>query len=198
MFTSDIDIDFANRDMVLGAISYINASTEHGGGLRKHPTGVYVTRIPYDPRVNCSSIPYKVAEQRGYLKLDFLNVSVYSLIRDQAHYDCLLSRPVPWEKLENESFVKELIHISKWHALLNSLSEKVDSVLKMAMFLSIIRPGKKHLIGKSWEQIEKEVWDGSVTDGYAFKKSHSISYALLVTLHMKLLSESGRFPNKKD
>jgi hypothetical protein len=196
MFTSDIDIDFANRDEVLCLISHINASIDQDNKLRKHPTGIYVTRIPYDPRKNCSNISYKIAEERGYIKLDFLNVSVYSLIRDQAHYDCLLNQPVPWEKLNDESFVKQLIHVSRWHSLLNNLPEKVDSVLKMAMFLSIIRPGKKHLIGKSWEKIEKEVWDGSETDGYAFKKSHAISYALLVTLHMKLLAESGGFSNK--
>ena len=57
------------------------------------------------------------------------------------------------------------------------------------MFLAIIRPGKKHLMGKSWSEISKTVWDKG-TDGYVFKKSHAISYSWLVAVHMNLLRET--------
>ena len=43
------------------------------------------------------------------------------------------------------------------------------------MFLSIIRPGKKHLQGLPWNMIEKTVWDGDNSDGYVFKRSHELS-----------------------
>jgi hypothetical protein len=67
------------------------------------------------------------------------------------------------------------------------MSGEIDSILKKAMFLSVIRPGKKHLIGIPWNELEKKIWvkDG---DGYFFKKAHAISYAHLVAVHMNLLS----------
>ena len=56
------------------------------------------------------------------------------------------------------------------------------------MFLALIRPGKKHLIGKSWKDISQSVWDKDAT-GYTFKKSHAIAYAHLVVVHINLLEE---------
>ena len=58
------------------------------------------------------------------------------------------------------------------------------------MFLAVIRPAKKHLIGLSWSEIAKTVWDKN-DDGYSFKKSHSIGYAHLVVVHMNLIEELG-------
>jgi hypothetical protein len=58
------------------------------------------------------------------------------------------------------------------------------------MFLAIIRPGKKHLIGKPWKEVAKTVWDKG-TDGYVFKKSHSLAYAHLVAVHMNLITEGA-------
>ena len=34
------------------------------------------------------------------------------------------------------------------------------------MILAMIRPGKRHLVGKSWEEIEKEVWIKGDNDTY--------------------------------
>jgi hypothetical protein len=54
------------------------------------------------------------------------------------------------------------------------------------MFLAVIRPAKKHLIGRTWNEIAKTVWDKG-DDGYHFKKAHAISYSWLVAVHMNLL-----------
>jgi hypothetical protein len=35
-----------------------------------------------------------------------------------------------------------------------------------------------------------EVWDGDESKGYTFKKSHAVSYAALVALHMNLTNPS--------
>jgi len=35
------------------------------------------------------------------------------------------------------------------------------------------------------------VWDGDESRGYTFKKSHAVSYAALVALHMNLISTSA-------
>jgi hypothetical protein len=54
------------------------------------------------------------------------------------------------------------------------------------MFLAVIRPAKKHLIGETWAEVAKTVWDKN-DEGYNFKKAHAIGYAWLVAVHMNLL-----------
>jgi hypothetical protein len=71
------------------------------------------------------------------------------------------------------------------------MPEPVDSITRLAMFLAVIRPGKKHLIGERWSEIAKTVWDKG-TDGYIFKRSHSCAYSQLVVVHMNLLCEQER------
>src|SRR6056297_1819833 len=98
--TADIDLDFPDRSKVLSIIDHIPAKNRHGTEqhVAKHNSGVYVTDIPYDPINECATIDYKTAEERGYFKIDFLNVYVYSLIRDTEHYQWLLEQPTPWDK----------------------------------------------------------------------------------------------------
>jgi DNA polymerase III alpha subunit len=57
------------------------------------------------------------------------------------------------------------------------------------MFISLIRPGKKHLIGKTWREIAETIWDRD-EEGYSFKRSHAVAYAQLVVVHMNLLAEN--------
>ena len=64
---------------------------------------------------------------------------------------------------------------------------KPNSIEKMAAFISLIRPGKAHLQNLPWDAVLSQVWDGDTSRGYTFKKSHAISYAALVALHMNLL-----------
>ena len=58
----------------------------------------------------------------------------------------------------------------------------------MAMFLALIRPGKRQLVGKTWREIGDSIWD-STEEGYSFKKSHAVAYAHLVAVHMNLICE---------
>jgi hypothetical protein len=71
--------------------------------------------------------------------------------------------------------------------LLLKCPEPVNSIPRMAMFLALIRPGKRHLVGRTWQEISKTVWNA--TDEYTFKKSHSVAYAHLVAVHMNLICE---------
>ena len=82
MIDSDIDIDFGDRDKVLSLIEHIPAAMRNVDPIRKHPTGVYITEAPYDPVNNMCSLDYKEASDRGYFKLDLLNVNVYSEVKD--------------------------------------------------------------------------------------------------------------------
>jgi len=185
MIKSDIDIDFADRDKLLSLIEHIPASIRKDA-VKKHPTGVYPTNIPYDPVNQMSSLDYELAEQRGYFKLDFLNVHVYSQIRDESHLVELMKEP-DWNKLNESAFVEQLIHLGNHYNSLQKMPEPVNSIPRLAMFLAVIRPGKKHLIGRTWNEVAKTIWDRE-EGTYTFKKSHAVAYAHLVVVHMNLLN----------
>lgn len=187
-FTSDIDIDFGDRDLILDHIKHVPASIRSNIDIRKHNTGIYVTDVPYDPVNNMSSLDYNEAESRGYMKLDFLNVSIYKLIRDEQHLIELMREP-NWNLLNDSSFVEKLMHLGNHYNVLQSMPEPVNSIARLAMFLAVIRPGKRHLIGKPWSEVAKTIWEKG-TDGYTFKRSHSCAYAMLVVVHMNLLEEN--------
>ena len=65
----------------------------------------------------------------------------------------------------------------------------VNSIARMAMFLALIRPGKRDLLDQSWEKIGKNIWTIPTDGSYYFKKAHAVSYAVLVALHMNLIDE---------
>jgi len=180
----DIDIDFADRDVVLEKIKHRVARLDTG---KKHNTGVYVTECPHNPIDNLSTIDYKTAEDRGYFKLDFLNVSIYKDVRDEAHLKELMEKEPLWELLEQKDFVDLVFHLSGHDSLLKQL--KPTSVSQLAATLAIIRPAKRHLANKDWQTIEKEVWIKPTNGEYYFKKAHAISYAMACVVHMNLLCE---------
>jgi len=186
--SADIDIDFANRDNVLRLIQHTPARLIVNGQIRKHNSGVYVTDIPRDPVHDCAAIDYELAEQRGYFKIDFLNMSVYQLVQNPEHYKEMLDTTPPWDRLwQDPAWAKQLVHVGNYTDLLQSM--RPDSIPRMAAFISIIRPGKAHLQNKVWGEVFNEVWDGNDSKGYTFKKSHAVSYAALVALHMNLLNQ---------
>ena len=184
---SDIDIDFGSRDELLKLIPHTRAAMRNANPIRHHATGVYVTDIPYDPVRDMSSIDYVEADKRGYFKLDLLNVHVYNQVRDETHLVELMADP-DWSNLNDKLFVEKLIHLGNHYQSIQKMPEPVNSIPRLAMFLALIRPAKKHLIGKYWKEVAQSVWDKS-SDGYTFKKSHSISYAHLVVVHMNVLCE---------
>ncbi len=190
-FNSDIDIDFADRSQVLKHIEHIPSAMRNVKPIRKHATGIHVTKIPFDPINKMSSIDYSEAEKRGYIKLDFLNVHVYSNVRSEQHLINLMRDP-NWEKLKKRDFVEKLIHLNNQFDNIQKMPEPIDSIPKLAMFLAVIRPGKKHLLGKTWNEVSKTIWEKE-ENGYYFKKSHSYSYAHLVVVNMNLLEEESLF-----
>lgn len=184
---SDIDIDFGDREKILSLIKHVPASMRNVNPMRKHPTGVYITDIPYDPVNDMASIDYTEAEQRGYFKLDLLNVHVYNQVKNEEHLIELMREP-DWSLLNNKEFVEKLIHLGNQYDTLRKMPEPVNSIPRLAMFLAVIRPAKRHLIGKTYKEINNTVWEKDHT-GYSFKKSHAIAYAQLVVVHMNLLRE---------
>ena len=188
-FKSDIDIDFADREQVLAVLDTTSASIIRDGKLTKHNTGVYATDIPTDPFTGFASLDYNDAEERGYMKLDFLNVNLYKQVRDEAHLVELMREP-DWARLYDPAICAQLIHINNHYDTLLKMSEPVDTIPRLAMFLAVIRPAKRHLIGKTWRDVAADVWTKPADDGYYFKKAHAISYSQLVVVNLNLLCES--------
>ncbi len=191
----DIDIDVANRDLLLEHFKHVNASIiSEDGHIKKHNSGVYFHDIPKNSKKQ-STIDYKNAESRGYFKFDILNVSIYNDIKTEEEMSSLMVEP-NWDNLQNEDFFKKVIHISNHYDVYKKLLEPLDSIPRMAMFLAIIRPGKKHLQNQTWKDIAKTVWDQPTDGSYAFKKSHSVAYSHLVALHMNLLEKQSNLSSK--
>ena len=187
--SADIDIDLADREQLLKLINAVPAMQVQDGRIRKHNSGVYVTDIPYDPVHECAAIDYDTAEQRGYFKIDLLNMSVYELVKSPEHYQEMLDKEPEWSRLWTDpEWARQLVHVGNYTELLNTM--RPDSIPRMAAFISIIRPGKAHLQNKPWAEVFDTVWDGDTSRGFTFKKSHSISYAQLVVLHMNLINSA--------
>lgn len=186
-FQSDIDIDFADRKKMLELIWHVPASQRKNEQLVSHNTGIHVTDIPQDPFNGFAGLDYEVAESRGYIKLDFLNVNVYQRVHDPAHLDHLLQIPPSWASFNtDQAFFEQLIHVNNHWSVLKKMSEPVDSIPRLAMFLAIIRPAKRHLIGRTWKEVAEDVWTKPADDSYYFKKSHAVAYAHLVVVDMNL------------
>lgn len=187
--SADIDIDVPDREAVLKLIQHVPARQTVDGRVRRHNSGIYVTDIPQDPVNGCAAMDYEQAEQRGYFKIDLLNMSVYQLVQSPEHYEQLLAQTPPWHKLwTDSSWASQLVHVGNYTDLLKEM--KPDSIPRMAAFISIIRPGKAHLQRKPWTEVFDSVWDGDSSRGFVFKHSHAVSYAALVALHMNILNQS--------
>ncbi len=181
----DIDIDFANRDLVLNKIPHRVARLENG---KKHNTGVYVTECPYNPIDNIATIDYKAAEDRGYFKLDFLNVHVYKDVRNEEHLLELMEKEPLWELLEYTEFCSQVFHLSGNEELVKKLAPK--NLEQLAATLAVIRPAKRYLANSTdWDSIFDKVWTKPDDGGYYFKKAHAFSYAMAIVVHMNLLCE---------
>ena len=187
-FKSDIDIDFADREQVISLLNVTPASILRNGEMVRHNTGVYATDIPQDPFTSQASLDYDVAEDRGYVKLDFLNVNLYKQVRDEAHLIELMREP-DWAKLYDPDFCAQLMHVNAHYDTLIKMPEAVNTIPRLAMFLAIIRPAKRHLVGKTWKEVAETIWDKPTDDTYYFKKAHGIAYSNLVVVNMNLLSE---------
>lgn len=188
--STDIDIDFLNRDDILKYIKHIPATLRQKDVLKKHNSGVYFNPIPHDPLTGLAAIDFREAEDRGYFKIDFLNNTLYDGIKDEAHLDRLVATEPLWELFEEKDVVSQLAHIHNHYDVVNLLKPK--SIEQLAAVLAVIRPAKKHLTRQGWSQIMKEVWvKPDEENGYYFKKSHAISYATAVVVQLNLICEQA-------
>lgn len=179
--STDVDIDFADREHVLKLIEHVPAYILEHDKARKHNTGVYFHNVPVNPFTGYATLDYKTAENYGWFKIDLLNVGIYENFSSNDEIDRLLALEPNWQLLEHKEIIEQLFHIHNHSATVIQMKPK--SIEQLAMILAIIRPGKKHLIGRPWKEIEQEVWQKN-DDAYSFKKSHAIGYAMAIVLQM--------------
>jgi len=186
----DIDIDFLNREDILSKIPHVVAGRIDRGEYKRHNTGVYLQNMPVNPLSGLATIDYETAEQRGYFKIDFLNVNAYQGVKNEKHIKQLLSIEPLWDLMYEKEVCDQLFHVNGYHNLLAQL--KPASILELATVLALIRPGKKHLVPvcveKGFQAIQDEVWT-KTDEGYSFKKSHAIGYAHVIVMQLNLICE---------
>jgi hypothetical protein len=183
----DIDIDFLDRDQALKLFKYVGASRVDNGRLVKHNTGIYMHEVPVNSLTGLCAVPYDIAEEKEYFKIDFLNVSIYKGIKNEAHLVQLMETEPLWNLLLDDAFTDLLFHVNGHGSILKEM--KPENLEQLAAVLAIIRPAKRHLIGKDWTTVMKEVWTKPVNDEYFFKKSHATAYAVAVIVQMNLICE---------
>jgi hypothetical protein len=185
--STDIDIDFADREQILKIIPHVPAMILDDNKPRKHNTGVYFHEAPVNPFTSMATLDYKQAEDKGWFKIDLLNVGIYCDFTSNEQIDHLLEFEPQWELLEHKEIIEQLFHIHNHSDIVRQMRPR--SIEQLAMVLAVIRPGKRHLINQPWSVIEREVWV-KTDDVYSFKKSHAIGYAMAIVLQMNRLSYS--------
>lgn len=183
----DIDLDFFDREKALMNFKNIKASRIEEGKLVKHNTGVYMHEVPVNAEEYLCELPHKEAEDAGYFKVDFLNVSLYKGINNEEHLLKLMGREPLWELLEQDDFSDLLFHVNGHGKILRLMKPK--TIPQLAAVLAMIRPAKRHLIGQPWDTVLEEVWTKPKSDEYFFKKSHATAYAVAVVVQMNLICE---------
>jgi DNA polymerase III alpha subunit len=183
----DIDIDFLDREEALKLFKHARASRIDNDKLIKHNTGVYFHEVPVNAESGVCAIPYDQAEEQGYFKVDFLNVSIYKGVRDEAHLKKLMEAEPLWDLLLEDDFVNNLFHVNGHGSILRQM--KPRGLEQLAAVLAMIRPAKRYLIGKDWTTVMTEVWTKPENGDYYFKKSHATAYAMAIIVQMNLICE---------
>jgi DNA polymerase III alpha subunit len=92
-----------------------------------------------------------------------------------------------WELLLEDDFANKLFHVNGHGSILKEM--KPQTIEQLAAVLAMIRPAKRHLIGKDWNTVNAEVWQKPEGDEYYFKKAHAVAYAHVIVVQMNLICE---------
>ena len=181
----DVDIDFFDRDGVLKLFKHTPATMIKGDKTEKHKSGVYFHAVPEHPVTGHSSLDYKKAEDRGYFKIDCLNVNIYKEVKSEQELVELMIQEPDWDMLKDATVVDQLFHLNGHFNIVNKLEPK--TIEQLAAVLAIIRPAKRYLFKQNWNEIESNVWKKPTDGSYFFKKSHAVAYAQAVVVQMNLM-----------
>ncbi len=133
-----------------------------------------------------ATIDYKKAEERGYFKIDCLNVSIYKDVKSEQELVELMIQEPDWDMLKDAKVVDQLFHLNGHFNIVSKLEPR--TIEQLAAVLAIIRPAKRQLMYKDWVDIMKEVWIKPTDGSYFFKKSHAVAYAQAIVVQMNLIT----------
>jgi DNA polymerase III alpha subunit len=184
----DIDIDTPTSFNPNSIFPWTRASLVKDESLQPHPCGVYPQNISIDPVTGLSAIPYNIAEDLGFYKIDFLHLNVYDHFKSRDEIEQLLEIEPDWTLLTDSKHQTKLFQLSKHGDILNEVKPK--SIEELADVLALIRPGKKQLLKlyKAQRESTRRILYAKDETGYSFKKSHAIAYAMVIILQLHLIS----------
>jgi hypothetical protein len=190
----DIDIDFPVDFQPLDYFSQaVQASRVFKDDLVKHPAGVYLQQIPTDNITGLAAIPYNQAADLGYIKIDFLHLSLLEYFDNKEQIRSLSKIEPDWTLLHNPDNVSKLFQIHRHFNLINKV--KPTSVQELADCIALIRPAKRPLVDKyvslkvkEDRELFRSILYAKPSDGkYHFKKPHAVAYSVTIVLQLHLI-----------
>jgi len=184
----DVDVDVTPGFDPRSVFAWTRASVSDGGVLKPHPCGYYPHEVPTNPLDGGCAVAYGEAEELGAFKIDFLTNHVYSHFSNREEIDELLRTEPNWDLLLVLENQPKIFHLSKHGDLIDRI--KPRSVEEVADIMALIRPGKRGLLAlyeKDRGAARRLLYAQREDDAYAFKKSHSFAYALVVVLQLHLI-----------
>ena len=185
----DIDIDFPSTFSAEKYFKWTRASIVKNDELTPHPCGYYPQNISADPITGLSAIPYDVAEDLGYTKIDFLHLNVYNDFSSRQEIEEYIKKEPDWNLLLVPSMQKQLFQLANHADILNAIRPR--NIVELADVLALIRPGKKNLVKlyQSHKESTRRILYAKDESGYSFKKSHALAYAYVIILQLHLFAK---------
>lgn len=186
----DVDIDVyseVNRNLFgVRAIVY-NDETKR---VLPHPSGVYIEPVPVDALTGNAAFDYNRGDDVGFFKVDILTNTTYDAFSTKQELLSAAYKEPDWDLLLKPSVVVKLPHLAKHVDMVQQIAPR--SVVALADCLAIIRPGKTHLFDEYMENpehVRKRLYLRP-REGIYFKKSHAISYALMIVAVLNKVHEN--------
>lgn len=195
----DIDIDFRTDFDPLKVFKGITrASMLRDGELVPHNCGAYLQHVPTDPVTGLAAVPFKVAEDLGCFKIDFLHLNVYDDFKSKSELRALLKVEPDWNLLQIPSVIEHLFQLSKHADILQAV--KPRSIYEIADCLALIRPQKRYVLPyylRDREAARPLLYSReNDEDAYGFKKAHAIAYAYVIALQLHVLKVKPLAPKR--
>lgn len=189
----DVDIDVCssiNREAYGTRAAIYNEET---GRVLVHPSGVYIEPVPVDGMTGHAAFDYMRGDGVGLFKVDILTNTSYDAFVDKD--DLLKNANIEpeWDLLKKRKVVEKLPHLSKHFDLVEKVAP--TSIIELADCLALVRPGKTHLIDSYLENrtSTRRTLYQRPKEGIFFKKSHAVSYAMMIVAILNKTHATGIF-----
>lgn len=182
----DIDIDLKTDFDPKEFFDVTLASMVENGELKKHNAGVYFQHVPKDTVTGLSAIPYKDAEDEGFIKIDMLHLSILNMFDSKYEIKELLKREPDWDLLKKRTVVEKLFQLGKHYEVVYKIAPR--SISELSDALAIIRPSKRRLLDKylkDKDSVIKELY--TKREPSDMRKSHTIPYSMIIVLQLHLI-----------